>query len=93
MTTRLITPLSDEFNPLLQAFCDMGYRPILQTTGNLSVHEIKELDLLPVQDGHGKTQFAVQTQHLLDLIPSISLVICPGVATSSDVDDRVDQWS
>jgi adenosylhomocysteine nucleosidase len=80
MQTLLITPLSDEFTLLLQAFHAMGYDPVPQNIGNLSVYEIKELNLLLAQGGHGKTQFGIQTQHLLDIIPNISLVICAGAA-------------
>lgn len=32
--------------------------------------------------GHGKTQFAVQAQYLIGLLPSIELVICAGAAGS-----------
>lgn len=80
MYTLLLTPLIDEFNPLLKAFNAMGYHPASKDMGNLSIHEIKELNLLLAQGGHGKTQFGIQTQHLLDLIPNLSLVICAGAA-------------
>jgi adenosylhomocysteine nucleosidase len=80
MQTLLITPLSDEFAPLLQAFRAMGTDPVRQSLGRLSVYEIEERELLLAQGGHGKTQFGVQTQHLLDLIPNVSLVICAGAA-------------
>jgi len=36
--------------------------------------------IILAQGGHGKTQFGIQTQHLLDLIPNISLLICAGAA-------------
>src|SRR5262252_4915795 len=32
--------------------------------------------------GHGKTQFAVQAQYLIDQFPSVELVICAGAAGS-----------
>ncbi len=80
MYTLLLTPLIDEITPLLEAFNAMGYYPTSKNIGNLSIHEIKELKLFLAQGGHGKTQFGIQTQHLLDLIPNISLVICAGAA-------------
>ncbi|MCL4272095.1 MAG: 5'-methylthioadenosine/S-adenosylhomocysteine nucleosidase [Anaerolineales bacterium] len=80
MYTLLLTPLIDEFTPLLEAFNAMGYYSTPKTIGNLTIHEIKELKLFLAQGGHGKTQFGVQTQHLLDLISNISLVICAGAA-------------
>lgn len=80
MYTLLITPLVDEFTPLLEAFNAMEYELISKNIGNLSLFEIEELKLLLAQGGHGKTQFGIQTQHLLDLIQNISLVICAGAA-------------
>jgi len=80
MKTLLITPLYIEFSPLLQAFHGMGYTSTAQDVGNLTVYEIDELKLYLAQGGHGKPQFGIQTQHILDLIPNISLVICAGAA-------------
>ena len=80
MYTLLLTPLIDEFTPLLEAFNAMGYDPTSKNIGNLSIYEIQKLRLFLAQGGHGKTQFGIQTQHLLDLIPNISLVICAGAA-------------
>ncbi len=80
MHTLLITPLIDEFTPLLEAFNTMGYVSISKTIGNLRLYEIADLKLLLAQGGHGKTQFGIQTQHLLDLLQDISLVICAGAA-------------
>ena len=80
MYTLLISPLLDELSPLVLAFQDMGFSPVSKDVGNLSVYEIKELGLLLTQGGHGKAQFAIQTQHLLDQIQNVSLVICAGAA-------------
>lgn len=80
MHTLLITPLIDEFTPLLEIFNTMGYVPVSKTIGNLQLYEITKLKLLLAQGGHGKTQFGIQTQHLLDLLQDISLVICAGAA-------------
>ena len=80
MNTLLITPLVDEFNPLLEAFKAMGYMSTSRPVGKLQMHEIEELNLILAQGGHGKTQFGIQTQHLLDLLQNIALVICAGAA-------------
>lgn len=80
MHTLLITPLIDEFTPLLETFNTMGYVPVSKTIGKLHLYEIAKLKLLLAQGGHGKTQFGIQTQHLLDLLQDISLVICAGAA-------------
>lgn len=80
MHTLLVTPLVGEFTPLLEAFSAMGYVSVSKTVGNLQLYEITELKLLLAQGGHGKAQFGIQTQHLLDLLQDISLVICAGAA-------------
>ncbi|MFN8414456.1 MAG: 5'-methylthioadenosine/S-adenosylhomocysteine nucleosidase [Anaerolineales bacterium] len=80
MHTLLIAPLIDELTPLLEAFNTMGYASTSKTIGNLQVYEIADLKLMLAQGGHGKTQFGIQTQHLLDLLQDISLVICAGAA-------------
>lgn len=80
MRTLLITPLTDELTPLREAFNVLGFPQQTHKTGFLPIHEIKELNLLLAQGGHGKTQFGIQTQHLLDLLPDISLVVCAGAA-------------
>ena len=80
----MLTPLKDEFHPLLEAFTLMGYPSISREAGRLPVCEIADLHLWLAVGGHGKTQFGVQTQHLLDLIPQVSLVICAGAAGGID---------
>src|SRR5215831_10908554 len=37
---------------------------------------------LVASGGHGKTQFAVQAQYLIDRFPAVELVICAGAAGS-----------
>jgi adenosylhomocysteine nucleosidase len=43
---------------------------------------ISEWHALVAPGGHGKTQFAVQAQYLIDRFPSVELVICAGAAGS-----------
>jgi len=76
----MVTPLPDEFHPLLGAFTAMGYANSSREVGHLPVNEIPDLHLCLAIGGHGKTQFGIHIQHLLDLIPQISLVICAGAA-------------
>ena len=80
MPILLLTPLRDELTPLLKAFEVMGYHPMPKNVGNFTIYEIEALRLLLAQGGHGKAQFAVHTQHILDSIPHVSLVICAGAA-------------
>jgi adenosylhomocysteine nucleosidase len=48
--------------------------------GRLPVVHLPELDVTLACGGLGKVQFAVQTQHLLDVCPAWDLVICAGAA-------------
>jgi len=66
MYTLLLTPLTEEFTPLNEALSAMGYRPASNNFGKLSVYEIKELKLYLAQSGHGKTQFGIQTQYIVN---------------------------
>ena len=50
------------------------------TIGRLSVVRLPELGITLSRGGLGKVQFAVQTQHLLDVHPDWDLVICAGAA-------------
>jgi nucleoside phosphorylase len=66
----------------------------LVSTFEVSVHVERVYDLkidaayisgwpaLVAPGGHGKTQFAVQAQYLIDWFPSVELVICAGAAGS-----------
>ena len=50
--------------------------------GCLDVACPEALDLGVTIGGHGKVQLAVQTQHLLDLLPTVQTVVCAGAAGS-----------
>ena len=43
---------------------------------------IPDWRVLVATGGHGKTQFAVQAQYLIDRFPSVELVVCAGAAGS-----------
>ena len=47
--------------------------------GKLDVHHLPELNVTLARGGHGKTQFGIQTQYLLDHA-QFDLVICAGAA-------------
>jgi len=55
----------------------------------LAAEYIPALGTLLATGGHGKSQFAVQTQYLLDCFPSVELVICAGAAGRLDPTLRV----
>ena len=79
----LITvPQAGELKWLLAAFGTDGYRPRSLIIGRLECHVFDDLAMLFTVAGHGKTQHAVQTQHLIDQMATIQAVICAGAAGS-----------
>ena len=55
----------------------------------LDAEYLPALGTLLATGGHGKSQFAVQTQYLLSCFPSVELVICAGAAGRLDPTLRV----
>lgn len=84
--TLVTVPQVNELDLILAAFDAAGYRPRIATIGRLECHLIDALALLFTVAGHGKTQHAVQTQHLIEQKPTIRAVICAGAAGSLSPD-------
>jgi adenosylhomocysteine nucleosidase len=80
MNTLVITPMQEEFD----WFRDWCSRHGLQTedsvAGRLPTVRLPDLGITLARGGVGKTQFALQTQHLLDTLMDVDWVICAGVA-------------
>jgi adenosylhomocysteine nucleosidase len=79
-----MVPHAKELEPLLGALAAAGCRPKGLTLGRLDCHCLDDLGLLFAVGGHGKTQLAVQTQHLIEQRPTARSVICAGAAGSLD---------
>jgi len=79
-----MVPQAKELEPLLGTLAAAGYRAKGLTLGRLDCHCFDELGLLVAVGGHGKTQLAVQTQHLIEQRPTARSVICAGAAGSLD---------
>ena len=79
-----MVPQAKELEPLLGALAAAGYRPKGLTLGRLDCHCFDELGLLFAMGGHGKTQLAVQTQHLIEQMPAPRALICAGAAGALD---------
>jgi adenosylhomocysteine nucleosidase len=60
----------------------------MERIGKLDVHYFPEIDATLARGGHGKTQFGIQTQHLLDHA-KFDLVICAGAAGALAPEVRV----
>lgn len=84
MTVLVLTPLAKELQTFLEALGQRGYSPSEEWVGRVTVYRLPELNLVLAQGGHGKVQFGVQSQYLLDQLPEIELLICVGAAGGID---------
>lgn len=80
MNILIMTPLQQECDFFLQGCANCGLQMENGETGRLPVVRLPALNVSVACGGLGKVQFAVQTQHLLDLGPGWDLVICAGAA-------------
>jgi adenosylhomocysteine nucleosidase len=78
--TLIIIPTQKEMDLFLKAGAEQGLEAQHTKIGRLPVVQFPELGLTTAQGGLGKVQFAVQTQHLLDVHPNWDIVICAGAA-------------
>jgi adenosylhomocysteine nucleosidase len=77
----IVTPLQEEYDDLYNSLITLGLKTIKDTIGKLDVHRFPKLNATLARGGHGKTQFGIQTQHLLDHA-KFDLVVCAGAAGS-----------
>lgn len=75
----IVTPLQEEYNDLYQSLSAFDLKSYAERIGKLDVHCFPEINVTLARGGHGKTQFGIQTQHLLDHA-KFDLVICAGAA-------------
>ncbi len=75
----IVTPLQEEYSDLHDSLSALGLTSHPERIGKLDVRRVPELHATLVRGGHGKTQFGIQTQHLLDHA-KFDLVICAGAA-------------
>jgi adenosylhomocysteine nucleosidase len=80
MTTLVVTPMQEELTGLLDECKRQGFEINEGGAGRLPIAHIPKLGLIVACGGTGKVQFGIQTQHLLDNIPDVNLVICAGAA-------------
>ena len=82
MPITVITPIAEEFHVLTKAFDQRWQGYDLRQAGRIHVREYRTGEVIVAQGGLGKAQFAVTTQHLLDNLANLCLVVCAGVAGS-----------
>ena len=93
MRRLILIPTESEFTLLMDSLNELGYEVIPEETGRLSSYRVVDTDMCITPGGLGKTQFGVQTQHLLDHYPDCEVVICAGaggaIIDSIDIGDIV----
>ena len=80
MTMLVVAPISNEFDVLARVFEERWGAPEQRGAGRVSVREYRATNVVLAEGGFGKVQFGVTTQHLLDHLPDVDLVVCAGVA-------------
>lgn len=81
MKILLIIPQRNEFDYFIDGLIREGYQVDDATFGSIKGVIISELEISIATGGHGKAQFAAQTQHLIAHHPGdIDLVICAGAS-------------
>lgn len=80
MRNLAICPLKVELKNLVTALRSIGHTHKQVYIGDLKAYEFKDLDLLVTTGGHGKSQFSLQTQYLIDKNTDAVHVFCIGSA-------------
>ena len=87
MTILVVTPITEEVRRLHQRLADFGHTAVERTIGHLDAMEYDGGEIVLAQGGLGKAQFGVQTQHLIDNLDDISVIVCAG--TCGRLDDTL----
>src|SRR5262245_32307707 len=80
MTILCVAPLQAEVDDFTQGLHEQGYSSTLTQIGRITAQHFHTLGITVARGGHGKTQFGVQTQHLLDRADDVEAVVCVGAA-------------
>ncbi|MXY37178.1 MAG: acyltransferase, partial [Dehalococcoidia bacterium] len=80
MSMLVVAPITAEFEALAGAFGERWGSPVLREAGRVAVREYEAAGVILAEGGFGKVQYGVTTQHLLDHLPDVDLVVCAGVA-------------
>jgi len=84
----IVTPLQEEYSDLYHSLSALDLKSHPERIGKLNVHCFPEINVTLARGGHGKTQFGIQTQYLLDHA-KFDLVICAGAAGALAPEVRV----
>jgi adenosylhomocysteine nucleosidase len=84
MKTLIVTPMQEEFDGFIHGCQAQGLATESVMLGRIAGACLPKLQLTVAPGGLGKTQFAVQTQHLIECRSDWELVICAGAAGGID---------
>lgn len=76
----IVAPLAGEFEPLLRHLHARGHPSAPFDVGRITCAAIPSLDMLVAVGGHGKAQYAAQTQYLISRCPDATALVCIGAA-------------
>lgn len=82
-----VIPMQEELDFFVQGCTEQGLAVETSRLGRIPITHLSSLGLTLAQGGLGKTQFAIQTQHLIDSGEDWDVMICAGAA--GGLDDRV----
>lgn len=80
MSVLLVTPQQTEFDYLLEGLRSEGCEVDSVSFGPIQAVKTHDYAMTIAVGGHGKAQFAVQTQYLIPKLSNVELVICAGAA-------------
>ena len=80
MRILVATPIQDEFDSLTNALTEFGHRGQETQVGSLQARLFNDIGLIVAPGGLGKAQFGIQTQHLIQHMDNVEMVVCAGTA-------------
>jgi hypothetical protein len=78
----IVVPQSNELRPFLSGLDRLGHPSQPIALGSMACYSIPSLGAVAAVGGHGKTQFAVQCQYLIDRCDVVTALCCVGAAGS-----------
>lgn len=87
MTVLVVTPIAEEYEAFQNALSEFGHEGAERAVGRMTAREYGGGEIILAQGGLGKAEFGVRTQHLIDNLDDISVVVCAG--TCGRLDDAL----
>ena len=78
MTVLVVTPIEPEYEAFVNALDEFGHIGVDRPVGQLAAREYDGGKIILAPGGLGKAQFGVQTQHLIENLDAVSVVVCAG---------------